>query len=298
MAGNSLTTKVLLIGASGLLGRQISSELVSRNYSLLKVGNSNSNYNDIKMNLHDSLSLRKLLIEIRPTYVINTAWVTNPLKYRNSAENRTYMKSSVKLAEICVETKVSTYVGIGTSAEYGSTYGVLNCDVDKVSPNNRYGFYKNKTFKIIQQISSSSSMNFIWLRVFQAYGTGENPERLIPSLIDTLSNNDRFKIQNPSTVLDFISSRDVSNALLYCLERQIYGCVDVGTSRGTSVYALAEEIKNIIGCGQLQLLDDHRHDFFPSNLRVVSPNSRLLKEGWSPRDNLTEGLKWVISSRS
>jgi nucleoside-diphosphate-sugar epimerase len=290
-----LGRKVLIIGGSGLLGHQFSNVLLSQKYSLLRVGNSESKFNDVRMNLHDIASFRKLLKEYKPTHVINTAWVTNPLEYRNSIQNRTYMYSSIELGKLCVENDVSVYVGIGSSAEYGATYGVLNCEVDKEKPDNNYGFYKNETFRRMQQLFFSTPVNFLWLRIFQAYGPGEHKERLIPSLIDTLSNGNRFTIQNPSMELDFITSRDISKALLYCLEKELQGCVDVGTSRGTSVASLAIMIREMIGRGSLRVSEDHK--WTPSNRRIVSPDSRLFKEGWTPKDNLTEGLRWVISSK-
>lgn len=292
---NKSNKRVLLIGASGLLGRQFSAEFFSQNYEVLRIGNSNSFHNDVRVSLHEIESLRKLLHEYKPTHVINSAWVTSPYEYRNSPQNRVYMDSSVALAKLCVENKVLVYVGIGTSAEYGSTNQVVNCEIDRANPINKYGFYKQATFRKIQQSLTSTPLNFLWLRIFQAYGPGEHEERLIPSLINSLSRGECFTLENPSTVLDFITSRDVAKALLFCLEHKIYGCVDVGTSRGTSVQSLAELVRDIIGRGDL--IFSHNLKSNSSDFKVVSPQSKLFKEGWSPKDNLVEGLKWVISSR-
>jgi nucleoside-diphosphate-sugar epimerase len=234
---NDSAKRIIVVGASGLIGREISSTFLSQSCELLRIGKS-SQYNDINVNLHDSDSIRDIFLAYRPTHVINTAWVTDPLKYKDSPLNEDFMNSSISLAKLCLEYEVTNYVGIGSSAEYGPLNIPLNSELHTGRPTNSYGFYKLATYESILQLLSQTSTRFLWLRIFQAYGPGEHEVRLIPSLLTTLSRGDRFTLQNPNSILDWITTRDISSALSYCLERNLEGCVDVGTSHGTSVLSL------------------------------------------------------------
>jgi UDP-glucose 4-epimerase len=286
------TKRILVIGASGLIGREISSKFLSQGCELLRIGKS-SKYNDVSVNLHDSNSIRDIFLAYRPTHVINTAWITDPLKYKESPLNENFMMSSISLAMLCLEYKVTSYVGIGTSAEYGSLNVPLNSEIHSGRPTNSYGFYKLATYERLHQLLSRSSTRFLWLRIFQAYGPGENEVRLIPSLFTTLSKGDCFTLQNPNSVLDWITTRDISSALSYCLERDLEGCVDVGTSHGTSVLTLATLVRDLIGKGEIAISDHVKTS--SAEFRVVAPDSRLFKSGWIPRDHLSDGLAWVLS---
>jgi dTDP-4-dehydrorhamnose reductase len=76
---NDSAKRIIVVGASGLIGREISSTFLSQSCELLRIGKS-SQYNDINVNLHDSDSIRDIFLAYRPTHVINTARVTDPLK--------------------------------------------------------------------------------------------------------------------------------------------------------------------------------------------------------------------------
>jgi nucleoside-diphosphate-sugar epimerase len=206
------------------------------------------------------------------------------------------MNSSISLAKLCLEYEVTNYVGIGSSAEYGPLNIPLNSELHTGRPTNSYGFYKLATYESILQLLSQTSTRFLWLRIFQAYGPGEHEVRLIPSLLTTLSRGDRFTLQNPNSILDWITTRDISSALSYCLERNLEGCVDVGTSHGTSVLSLATLVRDLVGKGEL-VMPDHL-EMCSTEIRVVAPDSRLFKAGWIPRDQLTDGLDWVLSFKN
>ena len=286
--------RTVVIGASGLIGYQICYDLGLQGSTILRIGRSSSDCIDFKASIHDTELIKKILVEYRPTHIINTAWVTDPTRYRDSSLNERFMYSSIELGRISIELKIPFFIGIGSSAEYSTSTKAM--EEDSSVPNTKYGHYKLLTFKHLSEMMLGSETKFLWTRIFQAYGPRENKVRLIPSLINALSNDTLFEIHNPNTILDWITTRDISRAILFSIDQGLVGPIDIGTGNGTSVIDLANLLHAKIRRGGFKIAtssDSHNRE-----IRVASTKSTLFDSGWRPNDSLSDGLDWVINFRS
>jgi dTDP-6-deoxy-L-talose 4-dehydrogenase (NAD+) len=210
--------------------------------------------------------------------------------------NERFMYSSIELGKICIDLQIPFFVGIGSSAEYSIAVKTLDNKLDAGVPNTKYGHYKLLTFKYLSTMMAESETKFLWTRIFQAYGPRENKVRLIPSLINALTNDRLFEIHNPNTILDWITTRDISRAILFSIDEGLVGPIDIGTGNGTSVIDLANLIHSKIKRGGFNVTpysDSHARE-----IRVASTESALFGLGWRANDSLSDGLDWVINSKS
>ena len=288
----------LLVGGSGFLGRQILHNLTLAGHNV-KVMNRevipDIKCDQIRADIFAPESYRNQIMELKPQWVIQTAWVSQSESYRFSLKNNLYRNATIDFAVYCFELEVEHLMVLGSSAEYG--HQALPCDSRSsiAKPIDTYGKSKLETFEILSETSNNYSSSFTWPRIFQAYGKGQDANRLIPKAIENLKSGRELHVDSPKSVFDWISSRDVASALLFCLENRIDGAVDIGT--GTP-YSVEEVLDHLVQLIDLSDQETRTKRFFselktPSSL-TVSPNSLIFEKGWSPSDDLIEGLKWVL----
>jgi nucleoside-diphosphate-sugar epimerase len=288
----------LLVGGSGFLGKQIlhSLNLAGHNVTImnrellpqLECG-------QIQADIFTPESYRKRIEDLRPQWVIQTAWVSQSENYRYSSKNSLYKTATIDFAIDCFKSGVEQLMILGSSAEYGSQG--LPCDSRKSvpMPSDPYGISKFETFQILMDISRSYSCSFTWPRIFQVYGKGQDSNRLIPSVVDCIKFGRSMKIDNPKSVFDWISSRDVASALMFCLNNRISGSVDIGTGVPHSVEEVLEQLVKLINVSHKEIPRISFGNEANSHSSLsVSPNSLIFEKGWLPSDDLVEGLGWVI----
>jgi nucleoside-diphosphate-sugar epimerase len=195
--------------------------------------------------------------------------------YRNSAENEKYRDATINLAIESKMNSVPLFVGIGSAAEYGNQN--LNCDSSSSSliKSDAYSSAKIETFQELTRVFGKNE--FIWARIFQPYGFGQDRNRFLPYLIDAQLTGKEAAIRNPNYTCDWISSDDIASGLIHLISNHLFGPYDIGTGIATANWELAE----LVGLplpGEL--------DLSPSNGLVVSSESPILHSGWKPEKKL------------
>lgn len=290
--------ETLLVGGSGFIGRQIQSALNHAGHEVTVMNRKHdptTNCKQIQADLFTPESYRKPIQELRPRWVIQTAWVSQSENYRFSSKNKLYRDATIEFAVHCFELEVDHLMVLGSSAEYGNQ--ALPCDSRSsiAIPIDAYGKSKLETFELLSEASRNYSSLFTWPRIFQAYGKGQDSNRLIPKALENLKSGKDMHVDSPKSIFDWISSRDVASALLFCLDNRIDGAVDIGTG---IPYSVEEVLDHLVQLIDLSGQETRTKRFFselktPSSL-TVSPNSLIFEKGWSPSDDLIEGLKWVL----
>lgn len=291
--------KVLIFGGTGLLGSEIALRLKSEGKTVKSVNRRISPDLDIDQTLGDighSETYEELVTSWRPEIVIQCAWVTDQTRYRNDPSNELYAQNTLDLAEHCFQSGTNHFVALGSSAEYGTPEFPCNATVSKIDPQDVYSEQKVRTYAGLHELADSYSRRLTWGRVFQPYGRRQDPARLIPSAARKLTANEEFRITNPDVVLDWITSRDVANAISYSVTHDLPEILDVGTTVGTSVIDVLFAVAAHVGADP-SLIQDSSSNMGgqQSQAFVVSKESPLFKFGWSPQDDLASGLSWALS---
>jgi len=219
-------TRVLVTGASGLLGRQIMAEFASLpSFSPFGLCFSRPGPNLKKLDLTDEKATADYFIQLKPQIVIHAAAQRFPDKVEKDYEAALELNVSVsrRLAVLCKELKarliyISTdYVFDGTAAPYSH--------LAAPKPANRYGETKLAGEMAVLEESPDS----VILRVPVLYGpVQELKESALTVLLDVLKNQktpvslSSYEVRCPAHTGDIAKILGDMAAKLDCLEGGVY----------------------------------------------------------------------------
>ena len=290
--------KILVVGGSGFLGNEIVKQLLAEGNevkSMSRSRDSNRIKNHFVADIAKPDTYLSVLQDWQPQVVVQCAWVTSQKVYRESSENQDYRTQTLQFAADCFKIGVNHFLGLGSSAEYGALSLPCNATLTSPQPVDPYGRNKFETFLKLQDLSGAANARLTWGRVFQPYGLGQDSNRLIPWATEKMLSGQEVKLQNPEMTLDWISSRDIASAISWSVNRMTPQAIDIGTSVGTSVRQVLEEVALTIGTDPDLVVSTVNAQLQKTDSKlVVSVDSPLLKDGWKPKDTLQTGLTWAL----
>ncbi|KAF9356770.1 hypothetical protein BGX26_004790 [Mortierella sp. AD094] len=196
--------RVLVTGASGLLGRAVVTEFKNAGHEVIGVAFSRANGDLKKLNLEDSAAVEAFIDQEKPDVVVHCAAERRPDVVENNPNGAKNLNVQVPglLADLTNDRGIlliyisTDYVFDGTSPPY---------DVrDKANPLNTYGQTKYDGELEVKKLNSSG----IILRVPILYGATEyNGESAVNALIDSVRDGkvttmDHYAIRYPTNVAD------------------------------------------------------------------------------------------------
>jgi polyisoprenyl-phosphate glycosyltransferase len=114
----------------------------------------------------------------------------------------------LNLLEVCSKFSIRALIHAGSSSEYG-----LNCaapkEEDSLNPNSHYSVSKISAAYLINFYGVIKEMPVLNLRYYSVYGPYEEPDRLIPKLIDEGKKGNYPPLVEPEISRDFIYIDDV-----------------------------------------------------------------------------------------
>jgi nucleoside-diphosphate-sugar epimerase len=169
-------------------------------------------------------------------------------------------------------------------------------------PASGYGFSKLVAEYIARMYHEEFGITYLIIRPFNAYGPGEMPgdyvgyAHVIPDLIKkALSGQYPLEIfGSGEQTRSYTYVGDVADAIIYLTERCKNDDFNIGSGVETSVMELAR---------QIWLLSGRKEPFatvstspFEHDVQRRIPNlSKILKLGWKPKVNLTDGLAVTLN---
>jgi nucleoside-diphosphate-sugar epimerase len=288
--------KILVIG-SGFIGTTIIQHLESEGHELLIYSRSHNQKIRSAQVLADVLEFHEFIkvLSWEPQIVINTAWTTKHGLYQNDLANYKYAQFTSDLAEQIACTDIEQLIVLGTCAEYGYQTKESTAGLTKLSPKNLYARQKVVAFHNVKGLLEESKVRFTWARIFYPYGPMQDTNRLIPYLIRSIRGGYPIKLRDTSSIRDWITTRDIASAITWVMNNELSTEVDIGTTLGFTNLEIVSHLENLLGktanWGQTAPQTPEVREF-----AVVGKDSPLLKSGWIPRDNLNNGLKWVLNS--
>lgn len=174
-------------------------------------------------------------------------------------------------------------------------------ETDRMDPPTTYGAAKVGAELMGRTIAAEVGIGFITLRLFNIYGTGENPSRLIPYVTNAVSTGTVADLTSGEQIRDFVHVDDAVTAFEACatLPEPVPSSLNVATGVSTRVRDVAVMAAEATG-GDVTLL---RFGAKPSRtdepMRVVGNASALTEAtGWEPQIPLADGIRdtvqWVL----
>jgi dolichol-phosphate mannosyltransferase len=206
-------------------------------------------------------------------------------------EYKTFVQLSINLLENCSNVRV--YIHAGSSSEYGLNSKSPD-EKDKLEPNSHYSLSKVSTSYLLKYYAKFKSLLCANLRLYSIYGPWEEPDRLVPKLIEHGFSKSFPPLVNPDTTRDFVFIDDCVEAFLDSannISKEFSGVsINIGSGKKTKLNEIVEEVKNIFNIsadpewGSMQNRAWDTSEWY-GNYTLAE---QIIK--WFPKTNLNQGL--------
>lgn len=223
---------------------------------------------------------------------IHLAWIARPPDYATSAKNWNCVSDSLALFARMAAAGCKRFVGVGTCWEYAPSDAPLG-EQSPLGPRNLYAICKDIVRSVLEvQAVRWPEVRVAWARIFQPYGPGEHPARLVPTIARSLLAGEPCIVSTGTQVRDFVHVDDVARALWTIATSDHTGPINIGSSTGTSVARVAQTMGDLVGAGHRLRIG--YGDIPGEPPHIVADTERLRSLGWAPRYTLREGLRDTV----
>jgi nucleoside-diphosphate-sugar epimerase len=247
--------RVLVTGATGFIGRHMPPLLQARGFEthVTARGAITQSAGVIAhgVDLLRQDDAQRLIREIRPDIIIHTAWYVAHGRFWNAPENTDWLEASTALAAYAAEAGARRFIGLGTCAEY-ATEATDDAypwpENRRIAPATPYGEAKAALARrLAEKAEARARFGFAWARLFHLFGPGENPARLVPSIMIALREGREAQCSSGRPVRDFISTHNAAAAIAALATSEVTGPVNIASGAPISIAAMARLIAGITG---------------------------------------------------
>ena len=299
----SVPPRVLVTGASGFVGAAVVrravalglrvTALVGPSSDLARIAPLARDLEIVRVDITDFPLLTAAVSAARPDLCIHLAAAggvvrEDPLEVMMAAN----AMAPAHLARALAASGAQRLVTAGSSSEYGTVDGPMDeslaCD-----PEEYYGVSKLAGGLLARNVGRETGLETAHLRLFSVYGPGEDPRRLVGSVMRSLVSGRPIDLTPGDQVRDFVYVDDVAEALLTAaLAPALDGVtVNVGTGIQTTVRELClrvEEATGTEGLLRFGALPYRAGERFSWRAATAHAERTL---GWRARTSLADGLR-------
>jgi nucleoside-diphosphate-sugar epimerase len=246
----------LVTGGNGFIGRRIIELMNLAGHETVSPARSDCD-------LLDADSVKRVMSQFRPSRIIHLA--AQPVGTDQQ------LWSDVSLDHLMLANIVKSMpphcklVHTGSMAEFG--FSGTHSESAICSPRSAYGFAKSCATNFALAARLNNSLDIRVGRLFGVYGEGEHENRLFPSIVARLLQNQPVPLTDGLQIRDFIYIDDACRIIMELSQRETVDqpILNIGTGQGMMV----KEICHIVA-------------------KLVSEKGRLLKFGELPRRAIDE----------
>ena len=297
--------KILLTGASGMVGRNVLESPQSSDYELLTPSHK-------ELDLLDKLAVKNYLDKNRPDMVIHAAGVVGGI-YANIKEPLRFLTENLEMGKniICnaYQIGVKKFINIAASCMYPRNHDTpLNEDMiltGELEPTNEgFALAKICCTKMCNYITRENSLyQYKTLIPCNLYGRWDKfsaeKAHLIPAIIQKIVkaiNEGQTEIEiwgDGTSRREFMYAGDLAEFIWQAVARfdELPEIINVGTGRDFSVNEYYSIIAKVAGFN-----GNFNHDLNkPTGMnRKLTEVSRMRRFGWKPKTSLEDGIKQTI----
>lgn len=290
-SGGILLAKILVTGATGLIGQYAVPQLVKAGHEVFGVSRSGKGDCGVALDLFDSDSVSAFIRVERPEYLLHLAWNVAP-GYMTDPNNLDWTAASLHLLKTFADNGGKRAVFTGSCIEYDWSYGFMREDFTPLKSDYIYGTAKTSLYQLASAWAERTGFSFGWGRVFFLYGKGERPERIVPFIIDALKKGEKPAMKFPHISRDYMHAADVAGGLAALTLHDFCGAVNIASGQAIRLCDIAKKAAEVIGCPVPE------YEYAPNNeiAPLVLGDSRRLNDiiGFRPRITWEEGLKELL----
>ena len=292
--------RCFVTGASGFLGAWLVRQLLQRGHSVTvlmrgtpqsrRVADWIDRVHIVKGSLEAAEGLREELVHDNVDVFFHLAWHGVTAEYRyDPAQISTNVVGTLRLWELAREIGCKHWIGVGSQAEYGPSTAVLHEEMAP-RPVTAYGVAKLATAMLTAKMSEMAGIRHTWVRLVAAYGPGDDPRHLIPSVVRALSSGTRPALTTGEQQWDYLYVEDAANALARIAETSAVGTFNLASGESVEVRRLVEQLRDMVdpnlplGFGEVSYATDQVM-YLKADI-----GSLQAATGWHPETSLQEGL--------
>jgi len=292
--------RVLLTGATGLIGRQAIPALAKAGYevvALSRSGRAIAGATSLACDLLDPAALDRVVSEAAASHLVHLAWHDDPKDRWSSAANLDWAAASFRLVRRFADAGGTRAVCVGSCAEYAWDREVLTED-GPLAAASLYGKVKAATGNALMATAPEIGVSLAWARVFFCYGPGEPDGRLLGDLINGIRKGAPVDCTDGLQARDFLHTADIAAALTAVLGSGAEGAVNIGSGEGTQVRDLINTVARQMGRPELIRLGARPRPASDPD-RLVADVTRLTREvGFSPAHTIETGIAAVLNAEA
>lgn len=298
--------RVIISGATGAIGTALIGELIQNHTEVLVLYREGSKRNhaipEHPLVRRKYLSLNEFAEAENDTgktwdVFYHLAWEGTSGPGRNDMymQNRN-VKYALDAVNLAKRFGCSTFIGVGSQAEYGRFEGVLKPDTP-VHPDNGYGIGKLTAGLMTRELAHQNGMRHIWVRVVSIYGPNDGPQTMVMSMIAKLKAGETPALTKGEQMWDYLYSGDAARAIYLLGEKGVDGKTYVlggGNARPLKEYM--EIIRDAVkpeaelGFGMIPYADRQV-------MHLCADISELeMDTGWKPTVRFEEGVRRILSA--
>jgi len=293
-----MRSRVLVTGASGLIGRQCLAMLAKAGFDVIVLnrhGEAPAGMAGVSADLLDSDAVASAVREAEATRLLHLAWHADPRDRWTSAMNLEWIAATLHLVKTFRAAGGQRAVCAGSCAEYDWSDELLREDTP-LRPATLYGAAKAATGMSLIKAAPTLNVSFAWARIFFCYGPGEPPGRLFGDLLRGLVAKKPVDCTDGLQERDFLHTADVAAALTALLGSDAEGPINIASGETIPVRELI-----MTASSQMQRPDLIRLGALPrpptDPPRLAADVSRLRNEvGFRPRYDLASGIAQVLAA--
>jgi nucleoside-diphosphate-sugar epimerase/glycosyltransferase involved in cell wall biosynthesis len=299
----ALQGPIFIFGASGFIGANLLQSIlryrkdcyaITHNprsawrLRLLKVADENVLHCDINY----KKSVDSLFDEYQPKTVFNlSAYGAYSKQNNTSLIYETNILGTVNVLEACKDVKA--YIHAGSSSEYGLN-SVNPKESDALIPNSHYSVSKISASYLLSFFARNYNLPCLNLRLYSVYGPWEEPDRLIPRMVESALDNNYPPLVQPQTSRDFIYIDDCVEAFIDAANNVNHEnagqSINIGSGVKTTLEKLAETCQKIFNIDKQPVWGSMPNRNWDTPEWYGNYDKALKLIGWKPRTNLQDGL--------
>jgi UDP-glucose 4-epimerase len=295
--------KVLITGGAGFIGSNVADKFIGEGYEVVVIDNLTTgkieNLNE-KIKFYKYDIREKGLIDIlhaeKPDYVIHNA---AQLSITVSMSDPVYdadvnLKGGVNLFNSCKESKVKKIIFASSAAVYGEQDYYPADEEHALRPMSPYGIAKMASEKYLNYFFKNFEMKYTVLRYANVFGPRQDPfgEAGVVAIFSEKMIEGKSPVINGdgNQTRDYVFVGDVVEANMKAIQSDYIGCVNIGTTKETTVNELFRILKKISKNNNIR--ESHGASKQGEQLRsALGFNKAKEILTWEPKISIEKGLE-------